>query len=126
MGNEKRINQINWSLIGIIIIIFILVHSMYLLINEKKGLLGEETITDEQFVIHAILNRAAASVIVFMFLFFSASNLKDLIESGDATDEQIKNQVLRTMVSAFALIAVLLELYLGVKQYVELQEQKKQ
>ena len=84
LENEKRLNQIDWSIIGIIIIIFLLIHSIYLLINEKKRLLDIDSISDEDFVIQALINRSIASSIVLMFFLFNLSNYLDTI-----TNEQI-------------------------------------
>lgn len=121
---EKRLKQIDWSIIGIIIIIFLLVHSIYLLINEKKGILGEESITDEQFVIQALINRVIASAIILMFLIFNISNLMDLINNSDASEFEINDQTYRVIVSSLALLATLIEVFLGVKNYLFLKEQE--
>lgn len=123
-NNEKRLQQIDWSIIGIIILIFILVHSIYLLINEKKGLLGEESLSEEEFLTQAIFNRGIASVIIIMFLLFEISNLKDLVESDEATEELIKDQKLNVLSSLLALIAVLIGLYLPFKSYITLRQQE--
>jgi len=124
LENEKRLKQIDWSIIGIIIIIFLLIHSIYLLINEKKGLLGQESLSNEEFLVQAIINRVIASAVILMFFTFNTTNLKDLIESNDATEEEIKNQELRVIVSGLALLAVLIEIYLNVKNYITLKEQE--
>lgn len=120
--NEKRLKQIDWSIIGIIVIIFILIHSIYLLINEKKRILNEDGLSDEEFLLQAIGNRSIASIIVIMFFSFSVSNLIDLINNPNSTEEEIKNQIYRVIISGLALLSILLDTFLAINNYIKLNQ----
>lgn len=121
---EKELNQIDWSIIGVIIFIFILIHSIYLLISEKKGLLGEETLSEEEFLIQAIFNRGLSIVIIIIFLIFEISDLKDLFKSNEVTEESVNDQKLNVLSSVLALIAIIIGFYLPLKSYIELKQQE--
>ena len=122
-NNEKRLKQIDVSIIDVIILIFVLIHSIYLLISEKKGLLGEETLIEEQFIVQVIWNRLTAAGVVLIFLIFSISSLNDLLNSEDTSEEQIKDQLFRVIALALALVSILIELFLGFKNYIALKNQ---
>lgn len=122
-NNEKRLKQIDISIIAVIILIFVLIHSIYLLISEKKGLLGEETLSEEQFIVQVIWNRLTAAGVVLIFLIFSISSLNDLLNSEDISEEQIKDQLFRVIALALALVSILIELFLGFKNYIALKNQ---
>lgn len=122
-NNEKRLKQIDISIIAVIILIFVLIHSIYLLISEKKGLLGEETLSEEQFIVQVIWNRLTAAGVVLIFLIFSISSLNDLLNSEDTSEEQIKDQLFRVIALALALVSILIELFLGFKNYIALKNQ---
>lgn len=122
-NNEKRLKQIDISIIAVIILIFVLIHSIYLLISEKKGLLGEETLSEEQFIVQVIWNRLTAAGVVLIFLTFSISSLNDLMNSEDTNEEQIKDQLFRVIALALALVSILIELFLGFKNYIALKNQ---
>ena len=122
-NNEKRLKQIYISIIAVIVLIFVLIHSIYLLISEKKGLLGEETLSEEQFIVQAIWNRLTAAGVVLIFLIFSISSLNDLLNSEDTSEEQIKDQLFRVIALALALVSILIELFLGFKNYIALKNQ---
>ena len=78
--------------------------------------------TDEEFVVQAIINRAIASAIVLMFLVFGITNLKDLIDSN-ASEDQIRDQVYRVISTGLGLLVVLIDLFLGIKNYINLKEE---
>ena len=122
-NNEKRLKQIDISIIAVIVLIFVLIHSIYLLISEKKGLLGEETLIEEQFIVQVIWNRLTAAGVVLIFLIFSISSLNDLLNSEDTSEEQIKDQLFRVIALALALVSILIELFLGFKNYIALKNQ---
>ena len=122
-NNEKRLKQIDISIIAVIILIFVLIHSIYLLISEKKGLLGEETLSEEQFIVQVIWNRLTAAGVVLIFLIFSISSLNDLLNSEDISEEQIKDKLFRVIALALALVSILIELFLGFKNYIALKNQ---
>lgn len=122
-NNEKRLKQIDISIIAVIVLIFVLIHSIYLLISEKKGLLGEETLSEEQFIVQVIWNRLTAAGVVLIFLIFSISSLNDLLNSEDTSEEQIKDQLFRVIALALALVSILIELFLGFKNYIALKNQ---
>ncbi len=120
--NNKRLKQIDLSIIGVIIFIFILLHSIYLLVTEKKKILNIETISNENLIVQSLVNRIIAFFVVLMFFTFAISNYKDLLQSGD--EESINNQRIRVLVSTFALLSVTTEVYLTIKEYVTLKEQE--
>lgn len=120
--NNKRLKQIDLSIIGVIIFIFILIHSIYLLITEKKKILNIETISNENLIVQSLINRIIAFFVVLLFFSFSLSNYMDIIKSGN--EEAINNQRLRLLVSSFALLSVTTEVYLTFKQLIELNENK--
>lgn len=114
--NNKRLKQIDLSIIGVIIFIFILIHSIFLLVTEKKKILNIETISNENLVAQALINRVIAFFIVLLFFSFSLSNYYDILQSGD--EESISNQHLRLLVSTFALLSVTIEVYLTFKEFI--------
>ena len=114
--NNKRLKQIDLSIIGLIIFIFILIHSIFLLVTEKKKILNIETISNENLVAQALINRVIAFFIVLLFFSFSLSNYYDILQSGD--EESISNQHLRLLVSTFALLSVTIEVYLTFKEFI--------
>lgn len=120
--NAKRLKQIDLSIIGVIIFIFILLHSIYLLVTEKKKILNIETISNENLVVQSLINRVIAFFVVLMFFSFAISNYKDLLQSGD--EERINNQRIRVLVSTFALLSVITEIYLIIKEFISLKEQE--
>ncbi|MBE6152835.1 MAG: hypothetical protein E7166_01220 [Firmicutes bacterium] len=122
MYNEenKRLNQIDLSIIGVIIFICILIHSIYLLLVEKKKILKIETISDENLLIQSLINRIIAFFVVLLFFSFSFSNYNDILKTNN--EEQINNQSLRLLVSTFALLSVTTEVYLTIKQFISLKE----
>lgn len=122
MENEKRLKQIDWSIIGIIIIIFLLIHSIYLLINEKKRILDIDSISDEEFVIQALINRSIASAIVLMFFLFNLSNYLDTINNTESSEDEINSRLLNLITSSLALIATLIEVFSVVRNYILLKE----
>jgi len=122
LENEKRLNQIDWSIIGIIIIIFLLIHSIYLLINEKKRILDIDSISDEEFVIQALINRSIASAIVLMFFIFNLSNYLDTINNPESSEDEINSRLLNLITSSLALIATLVEVFSVVRNYILLKE----
>ena len=114
--NNKRLKQIDLSIIGVIIFIFILIHSIFLLVTEKKKILNIETISNENLVAQALINRVIAFFIVLLFFSFSLSNYYDILQSGD--EESISNQHLRLLVSTFALLSVTIEVCLTFKEFI--------
>lgn len=122
MENEKRLKQIDWSIIGIIIIIFLLIHSIYLLINEKKRILDIDSISDEEFVIQALINRSVASAIVLMFFLFNLSNYLDTVNNPKSTKDEINGRLLTLITSTLALLATLVEVFSVVRNYILLKE----
>ncbi|MBQ7140025.1 MAG: hypothetical protein IJO32_00815 [Bacilli bacterium] len=122
MENEKRLKQIDWSIIGIIIIISLLIHSIYLLINEKKRILDIDSISDEEFVIQALINRSIASAIVLMFFLFNLSNYLDTINNPESSEDEINSRLLNLITSSLALIATLVEVFSVVRNYILLKE----
>ena len=122
LENEKRLKQIDWSIIGIIIIISLLIHSIYLLINEKKRILDIDSISDEEFVIQALINRSIASAIVLMFFLFNLSNYLDTINNPESSEDEINSRLLNLITSSLALIATLVEVFSVVRNYILLKE----
>jgi len=120
--NNKRLKQIDLSIVGVIIFIFILIHSIYLLITEKKKILNIETISNENLIIQSLINRVIAFFIVLMFFSFAVSNYIDLLETQD--EERINNQRVRILVSSFALLSVITEIYLTFKELISINDQK--
>ena len=117
---NKRLKQIDLSIIGVIIFIFILIHSIYLLTVEKNKILNIETISNENLLTQSLVNRIIAFLIVSMFLYFNITNYIDLLQTND--EEAINNQQTRILVSIFALLSVLTELYLTFKQLKEIEQ----
>jgi len=120
--NNKRLEQIDLSIIGVIIFIFILLHSIYLLVTEKKILLNIKTISNESVIVQSLINRIVAFFIVLMFFTFALSNYYDILQSG--SKDSINNQRLRLFVSSFALLSVTIEVYLTIKEFVSINNQK--
>lgn len=118
---NKRLRQIDLSIIGIIIIILILFHSIYLLVTEKKKILNIETISDENIIIQSLINRVIAFFVVLMFFIFSVSNYRDLLQGSNK--KQINNQKIRIFVSSFSLLSVTIEIYLTLKELISINEQ---
>ena len=119
--NKKRLKQIDLSIIGVIIFIFLLIHSIYLLLVEKKKILNIETISNENLVVQSLINRIIAFFVVLIFFSFSLSNYYDTLKSGN--EEKINNQKIRLLVSTFALLSVTTEVYLTIKNLIELKEE---
>ena len=120
--NNKRLEQIDLSIIGVIIFIFILLHSIYLLVTEKKILLNIKTISNESVIVQSLINRIVAFFIVLMFFTFALSNYYDILQSG--SKDSINNQRLKLFVSSFALLSVTIEVYLTIKEFVSINNQK--
>ena len=116
MQENRRIEQINLSIIGIIIIILVLIHSIYLLISEKKQILGLDSLSNEEFVAQALMNRTIAFFVVLMFFIFALENYNN---------NQNKNNdaILRLTVSTLAFLSITIELYLTLKNYIEITEE---
>ena len=119
--NTKRLKQIDLSIIGVIIFIFLLIHSIYLLLVEKKKILNIETISNENLLVQSLINRVIAFFIILLFFSFNLSNYQDILESGN--EEQISNQRIRLLVSTFALLSVIVELYLTIRQIIQLNDE---
>ena len=117
MNNNEEISEINISMIGIIIFILILFHSLYILnLNKKK--IKDNSVSDYNIVVHSLVNRVIAFLIFLVFLFF---DYKDFINSDDNSK---KDKTLTLISSLLALIAVIIEIYLAYKNYTKLKESK--
>ena len=117
MKENRRLEQINLSIGGIIVIIFVLIHSIYLLSSEKKQILGMDTLSNEEFIIQALGNRIVAFFIVLMFFYFSLENYNNS-ENKNISD------LLRVTISTFSFLAITIELYLNFKNYISLKQEE--
>lgn len=116
MENNRRLEQINLSIGGIIIIILLLFHSIYLLLSEKKQILGIDTLSSEKFITQALVNRIIAFFVVLMFFCFSLENYYN--------SEKPNNEgLLRVIISSLALLATTIEIYLNLKNFVSLEQE---
>jgi len=117
MGENRRLEQINLSAVGIIIIILVLFHSIYLLISEKKQILGLDSLTNEEFITQALGNRIISFLVILLFFSFSLENYNN-------AEDKTNTDLLRLLVSTFSLIAILIELYLTIKNYIAVKEEE--
>ncbi len=116
MEETNEIEQINLYIIGVIVIILVLLHAIYLLTVRKKKVLNEETISDEEYILQGLTNRIIAGIVVFMFFCFAYNNFSNL-------EEKTTNSYLQLSVSVLALIAVSIEIYLAYSAYISIQEE---
>lgn len=116
MQNNRRLEQINLSIIGIIIIILLLIHSTYLLLQEKKQILGIKSISNEEFITQAFGNRLIAFFVVLMFFSFSLENYNN-------SQKPNNEALLRVIVSALSLLAIIIEVYLNFENYIRLEKE---
>lgn len=117
MQENRRIEQINLSIIGIIIIILVLTHSIYLLLSEKKQILGFDSLTNEEFITQALINRTISFFVVLMFFIFALENYNN-------NENKNSDVLLRLTVSTLAFLSITIELYLTIKNYIETIENK--
>lgn len=110
MEEKQELNQINLSIIGVVIFIFILFHSIYLLNEQKKEVLHEESISDKEFITQRLINRIIAGVIIFMFFYFAYRNYQ-------SKENKTFDDLLQLSVSTFTLIAISIEIYITYKAY---------
>lgn len=123
MQENKRLNQIDLSILGVIVVIFILFHSIYLLTSEKKKILNIETISDEEMIVQALINRLIAFLVVVMFFTFAVTNYNELLKTSN-DEETINIQFTRVIISLLALLSVGLDVYLAFKEYISINENK--
>lgn len=116
MQENRRIEQINLSIGGIIVIILVLIHSIYLLVSEKKQILEIDSLSNQEFITQALINRTIAFFVVLMFFVFALENYKN-------NENKNNDALLRLTVSTLAFLSITIELYLTFKNYIEITEE---